>query len=38
VTRGINRQDIFCDQDDYQRFLGTLARVTGLNKNMVFKA
>ncbi|HBQ28462.1 transposase [Peptococcaceae bacterium SCADC1_2_3] len=27
VTRGINRQDIFCDQDDYQRFLGTLGRV-----------
>ncbi|KFD40698.1 hypothetical protein HX99_03845 [Peptococcaceae bacterium SCADC1_2_3] len=27
VTRGINRQDIFCDQDDYQRFLGNLDRV-----------
>ena len=27
VTKGINRQDIFCDQDDYQRFLGTLGRV-----------
>jgi hypothetical protein len=27
VLRGINRQDIFCDQNDYQRFLGTLGRV-----------
>ena len=25
--RGINRQDIFYDQGDYQRFLGTLGRV-----------
>jgi len=27
VTRGINRQDIFCDHEDYQRFLGTLEKV-----------
>jgi hypothetical protein len=27
VTRGINRQDIFCDQDNYQRFLRTLDQV-----------
>jgi len=27
VTRGISRQDIFCDQDDYQRFLGILDQV-----------
>jgi REP element-mobilizing transposase RayT len=27
VIRGINRQDIFCDQDDYHRFLETLERV-----------
>jgi len=27
MTRGINRQDIFCNQDDYQPFLGTLGRV-----------
>lgn len=27
VTRGINRQNIFCDKDDYQRFLETLERV-----------
>jgi REP element-mobilizing transposase RayT len=26
-TRGINRQNIFCDQDDYQHFLRTLDRV-----------
>ena len=25
--RGINRQDIFCDEDDYQRFMGTLERL-----------
>ncbi|MDF9408837.1 MAG: Transposase IS200 like protein [Pelotomaculum sp. PtaB.Bin013] len=27
VMRGINRQDIFCDEDDYQRFLITIERV-----------
>jgi hypothetical protein len=25
--RGINRQDIFYDKDDYQRFMGTLERL-----------
>ena len=25
--RGINRQDIFYDEDDYQRFMGTLERL-----------
>jgi putative transposase len=27
VMRGINRQDIFYDEDDYQRFMGTLERL-----------
>ncbi|PKM76955.1 MAG: hypothetical protein CVU90_09470, partial [Firmicutes bacterium HGW-Firmicutes-15] len=27
VMRGINRQDIFYDKDDYQRFIETLTRI-----------
>lgn len=41
VLRGINRQDIFYDEEDFKRFLekvtqSQIARVTGINPSIVF--